>query len=184
MTKTGAKVARWCGVYRGCAGNSDGVAAIEFALVAPIFCLIVAAVVDFGGVLYVRFSLNGALSAAANYSLINAQNVNATNGQGFATNIVAVLTSSSSADGTVTVNNGPTATLNSGVVSTGGVASSANACYCPTGSSSNVAWGTAVTCGSACSGEGSQESSSLFRRSSATPRSSPRTASSRTAAFQ
>ncbi|REF88043.1 TadE-like protein [Methylovirgula ligni] len=134
-----------------------GVSAVEFALLAPIFCLLLAAAADFGGVLYVKFGLESAVSAAANYALLNASNVNSTNGGALATNLATIVESERAANwanGSIIVNNGPSATINSGAISSGGTAANANVCYCPTGSGASVTWGGAVTCGSTCASGG------------------------------
>jgi len=39
-----------------------------------------------------------------------------------------------------------------GSASSGGTATNANSCYCPTGSPPNWSWGSAATCGSSCGG--------------------------------
>jgi len=134
-----------------------GVAAIEFALVTPLFCLLLAGVVDLGGALYTKFKLDSAVTAGANFAQINAANVGSANGQTLANNIAAIVESSegsSWANDTVVVNDGPTTTISSGTSTTSGTASNADACYCPTGTASSATWGSSTTCGSACAGGG------------------------------
>lgn len=59
------------------------------------------------------------------------------------------------AGSSVNVNNGPTASSSGGTVTTGGTASNADNCYCPTGNSNTgVTWGVAKTCASTCTGGG------------------------------
>lgn len=132
--------------------DKDGVAAVEFALVVPIMLLIMVGMVDFGLVLYVRFTLNENISAAANYAIVNATNVSSSGGVTLAGNLTSIIPTN--VDVAVTVNNGPTSARTSGSTSTGGTASNADSCYCPTVSGSTITWGSAATCKSACAGGG------------------------------
>jgi Flp pilus assembly protein TadG len=135
--------------------DARGVAAVEFALFAPIIGVILAGAVDFGGVVFVKFGIENAVSAGANYAIVNAAKVNSTNGPTLANNISAIVASAGSGGNSVVVNNGPTATYASdNTITPSGTASNANSCYCPTISSSTVTWGAAATCGSSCAGGG------------------------------
>jgi Flp pilus assembly protein TadG len=139
------------------ATDKRGVSAVEFALVAPIFCLLFAVAADFGGVLYVEFRLNGAVSSAANYALLNASSVSSSGGSTLATNlatIVASATGTNWANGSIVVNNGPSATMSGDTIALGGTASNADSCYCPAGSGSSLTWGSTFTCGNSCSAGG------------------------------
>ncbi len=130
-----------------------GVAAVEFALIAPIFCVMLVAAVDFGGVLHTKFELDSAISAGANYALVNAAQVSSTNGASLG-NVVATIVETSQGSGwandSIVVNNGPSTTVNSGASTASGTASNADSCYCPSLSSSTVTWGAAATCGASC----------------------------------
>lgn len=137
--------------------SREGTSAVEFAILAPVFALIFGVTMDLGGVLFVNFTLNNALSSATNYTLLNAANVNSTSGATLASSAGSIIANSRStgwANAVVVVNNGPTATVTSGTVAASGTASNADSCYCPTVSGSTVTWGAAVTCASACSGGG------------------------------
>jgi len=134
-----------------------GAAAVEFALIAPIFCILFAAAVDFGGVLHTQLKLDAAVAAGANYAQVNAANVSAANGAALAGNIASIVRTSDGAayaDGLVVVNNGPGVTISGGTASPGGTPGPADACYCPTGSGTAFAWGSATPCGAACPGGG------------------------------
>lgn len=139
--------------------RTEGIAAVEFALVAPIFMLIFIPMVDLGLYLSAAFQLNRAVSSATNYAMTNTSNVSSTNGSKLAQNMAAVIandiaTLSPSATVTVVVNNGPTARATGTTVATTGTASNADKCYCPTLSGDSVTWGTAQTCAASCSGGG------------------------------
>jgi Flp pilus assembly protein TadG len=140
-------------------GDRSGVAAVEFALIAPTLILVLVGLIDLGGMLYTRFQLDASLSAGANYAIVNGTSVDSTSSASLASTLAALVSTgnwTNWATSSVTVNNGPTATsTGGGAVTTGGSASSADSCYCPTGTaSSSVSWGGAQTCGVTCTGGG------------------------------
>ncbi|MGH6972065.1 MAG: hypothetical protein ACREEQ_10690, partial [Caulobacteraceae bacterium] len=109
--------------------------------------------VDLGGALYTKFKLDSAVTAGANFAQVNASNVSSTGGQALASNIATIVETSEGAgwaDDGVVVNDGPTANVTGGTPASGGTASNADLCYCPTGAPGAFTWGSAVTCGSAC----------------------------------
>lgn len=138
--------------------HNDGVAAVEFGLLAPMFVLIFAGTVSVGDVVLIETRLDGAVAAGMNYALVHATQVGSANGQTLASAIATLVSTSNggtAANVTVVVNNGPSATITNGTPTTGGTASSADLFYCPTGSPSNWTWGTSVaSAGSACAGGG------------------------------
>jgi Flp pilus assembly protein TadG len=143
-----------------------GVAAVEFALLAPIFLIAFGGVADLGTALYLQIRLESALAIGTNYALLpaNIAMVNSTNGPTLAQNIATLVgeayntgTSNNPFTGNpvvvAVVNNGPRYTkaqLGSGA---SGTASQANSYYCPTGSPPNWVW-TVSTQGSTCTGGG------------------------------
>lgn len=132
-----------------------GIAAVEFALVTPIFCLLLAGIVDLGGALYTKFKLDSAVTAGANFAQVNAANVSSTNGQTLANNIATIVETSQGsgwADDGVVVNNGPTSTVSGGTATASGTAANADACYCPSGTPGAFTWGSSTNCGSPCPG--------------------------------
>jgi Flp pilus assembly protein TadG len=153
MTRFAAAIARLLRLR----GNRAGVAAVEFAMVLPMFGLLLAGVVDLGNVLYTRFRLDSAVSAAADYVEVNAASVSSTGGATLASNAATIVQSSqgaSWANASVVINNGPTSTVNNGTSSAGGTASGADSCYCPTYSAGTTTWGSAMSCGAACASSG------------------------------
>jgi Flp pilus assembly protein TadG len=137
--------------------HNAGIAAMEFAMVTPIFAIILAGVADLGGLVTTRFRLDTAVAAASNYVLVHGTQVSSTNGAALATSASTIVTTSdtaTTANGTVVINNGPTVTVASGTSTSSGTASNADLCYCPTGSPSSLTWGAAVACGSTCTGGG------------------------------
>lgn len=132
-----------------------GSAAVEFSLLLPVFALLLVGTIDFGGVVFTKFQLNSAVTAGANYALVNATSVSSSSGTSLASSIAGMMgIGGTSTTATIVVNNGPTATRSSGATSTGGTASNADSCYCPTVSGTTVTWGSAQTCGASCASGG------------------------------
>jgi Flp pilus assembly protein TadG len=134
-----------------------GAAAVEFALVAPVYMLMFVGITELSLAMYNKFELNGSVSAAANYAILNASEVGSGNGATLAQNLALIVANGHAANwanATITVNDGPAATLSGGVVTTSGTAGNADSCYCPTLSGSAVSWGNATTCGAVCTGGG------------------------------
>jgi Flp pilus assembly protein TadG len=137
--------------------RNRGIAAMEFGLLAPVFVIVLAGVVDLGGAYVSQSMLNSVVSSAANYALINASSVGSTNGATLASNVAAIMANSNGtawADATVSVNDGPSVAITSGTTSSSGTAGNADSCYCPSGNPSSWTWGSAVACGTACASGG------------------------------
>lgn len=93
--------------------NSPGVALMEFALVAPLFILLLVIIVDVGRFVYYRTVIIGAVSAGAQYAMLSAQNGTAMDTVSTAAASVTQMQSQgqlTTADVTVTVNNGSAST--------------------------------------------------------------------------
>ncbi len=135
--------------------RSDGTAAVELALVAPLMMILLAGTIDFARVYDQEIELSSAVAAAAEYALINAANINSSNATSLAATLSGIVANSNGAawaGATVTVNDGATSAVTNGATSSSGTAANADSCWCPTGSSAAWSWGTAATCGSACAG--------------------------------
>jgi Flp pilus assembly protein TadG len=157
MTFREGQIRRPGGIARaaGFARDVRGAAAIEFAFVTPVFCLLLVGAIDLGGALFVKFKLDSAVTAGANFAQVNVSSVNSTSGQSLANNIATIVETSQGsgwADNVVTVNDGPTTTTTGGSQTTSGTAANADSCYCPSGTAASFTWGSTVTCGTACSG--------------------------------
>ena len=131
----------------------NAIAAVEFALMAPVLLLLLAAVVDMGNLLFLRLQLESAVAAACSYAITSAGNVSSTNGAALATNLSQILVANVGSPitaGSVIVNDGPSVTITNGVSVAGGVASKADLLYCPTGTASPWSWGAAVSANTTC----------------------------------
>lgn len=133
----------------------SGASAVEFAILSPVFFFIFGVTIDFGGVLFVNFNLNNALSSATNYAVLNASTVGTASDSALASNLATLIANNRAnwvTDATVVVNNGSSATTTNGVTATSGTTSSS--CYCPSVSGSTFTWGSAVSCGTTCASGG------------------------------
>ncbi|ASY66656.1 hypothetical protein SJ05684_b56740 (plasmid) [Sinorhizobium sojae CCBAU 05684] len=130
-----------------------GNAAIEFALVTPIFAVILAGGLDLAMLVFSRFRLEAAVSNSASYALVQADMVDAKNSSDLAEKL-AVMIASEDAGGnkhaSIVVNNGASADYNGTKISIRGMPGRGDACYCPSGSAASLVWGSARTCASAC----------------------------------
>lgn len=134
-----------------------GVSAVEFAMIAPLFVLILAGVADIGAVLHTKFRLNSAMSAGANYAMVNGGQMEADGGETLATALVSILTDTPFGDAAgsyVQVNGGVSMSFADGRTSIENGPGNAGKCYCPAASGSGVDWGPAMACQTACSGGG------------------------------
>lgn len=137
--------------------DARGMTAVEFALTAPVFIACMVGVADFGGMIAAKLDLNNSVSAGANFVQVKSTDISSANGASLASNtarIVANMRAANYASSSIVVNNGPTASMTNGSLSSGGSASAADACYCPTQTGGAVTWGAAQSCGSARTGGG------------------------------
>jgi Flp pilus assembly protein TadG len=128
--------------------SESGIAAVEFALLAPIMMLILGVMLDLGFNLITRFNVTQSLSVASNYAIIQGESVSSSGGASLAQSLLSLVPAEM--DATITVNNGPVASRTSGSVTTSGSASNANICYCPSLNGGTVSWGGSVSCGNTC----------------------------------
>jgi Flp pilus assembly protein TadG len=123
-----------------------GIAAVEFAILAPILILLLVVAADGAQAIMAEMRLSAAVSAGADYALNNAINATSTNGAGMASTIAAIVGNANGtgwAGGTVVINNGPTATFTGGSSTPSGTAANADSYYCLTGTPGAWVWGTA-----------------------------------------
>jgi len=133
----------------------NGTAAVELALISPVFLTLFAGVVDFGRAYRAELQLSSAVAAAGQYALLNVANINSTNAASMALTLSGIVANSNGAawaGATVSVNGGSTSVVSGGVATAGGVAANADNCWCPTGGVASWNYGAAVTCGRACAG--------------------------------
>lgn len=139
-------------VLRGARAES-GIAAVEFALLVPMFLILMMGVIDVGQMLFAYYELDQAVAAGAEYAALNAANVTSTNGGALASTIATTVVNANGtnwANDTVVVNNGPAVTVTGGSAVSGGTATKADEYYCLTGSSPNWSWGTGYLSQSPC----------------------------------
>jgi len=133
----------WC--------DDAGSPAIEFALIAPVFLLIVAATFDVGSILHGKFRLNAQVSSAASYSQNQGNLIVDNSAASFAATVATLVANgTSSIDATVVLNNAISATLTGGAMTTVDSSGIMAQCYCPARVNNTVAWGAQRTCQITC----------------------------------
>ncbi len=140
-------------------GEREGLAAVEFAIFAPVFLVVLGGIVDVGNLLLTQFQLDSTVAAGAEFAIVNNANVGSTNGATLASQIATIVANSPSTSWadtvTVVVNNGPTATVtNGGAPSLSGNAANADLFYCPTGSPGAWSFGASRVQGTSCGAGG------------------------------
>lgn len=132
-----------------------GASTVEFALIAPVFIILIAGVADVGGLLISRSDVSTAVTAGSTFLIVNAERV-ASAPEEVARQTAAVAGDRLPVGGVarVTVNGGLTVEYANGGFSTSGNASSANLCFCPQGSGASLSLGSPLECGSPCSSGG------------------------------
>jgi Flp pilus assembly protein TadG len=151
-------------IARRLAHDRRGAAAMEFALVAPVLCLVFAGIVDLGNMVYTRMRVRDALNTGAQHALVQAQDLTAAKGAQLAADVARIVRNAGGApfsDATVLLNNGPTATDTAEGARTSGSAAAVEQCYCPGVSykatppyTKTFTYGAAVACNSACTDGG------------------------------
>ncbi|NTH16757.1 pilus assembly protein [Agrobacterium rhizogenes] len=133
--------------------NAKGNAAIEFAVLAPIFILIMAVSFDIGSLIFARFQLEAAISNGASYATVHADQIDGTNDNQLAKSIALMIAgqfTSGNTSASIVINNGMQARYDGTTIRIDGTPGSTGACYCPSGTASSFDWGSQQTCGSSC----------------------------------
>ena len=128
--------------------DTSGLAAIEFALVAPLLSVLLIGCIDAAQVFMTQTRLSAAIYAGVDYALVNQAQVSSGSGASLATTIATIVGNVNGtgwASGTVTVNNGPTATFSGGASTSGGTAANADSYYCLSGTAGSWSWGSSQT---------------------------------------
>jgi Flp pilus assembly protein TadG len=134
-------------------GARSGLAALEFALMAPVLSALFIGTVDASQLFMAQLKLSAAVGAGADYAMANASQVSSTGGAGVASAVAAVvgnLNGTGWASGTVVVNNGPSAAFAGGASTPSGTAANADLYYCMTGSPGAWNWGTGSNSATSC----------------------------------
>jgi Flp pilus assembly protein TadG len=107
--------------WRSCLSDRRGVAAVEFALLAPVVTTLLIGLVDFGQVIYQSMEVQVAAHAGADYAMLNGWN---------SSGVTSAVTGATS----MTINASPAPALVSACVVNGVITTTTDA-TCPTGSS-------------------------------------------------
>ena len=131
--------------------NEAGMAAVEFAILAPVILLILVAIIEFGSLIFSRISTNAAIASVTNTILLS-ENLEIT--AQYAAELAGQIKDEAYV-GTVTVNlnDAYIATIDeNNTLSSGGNGDEA-ACYCPLPQGTLIEWGSAEDCGIECTNQ-------------------------------
>lgn len=136
--------------------RQDGLSAVEFALIAPIFLLLVTAAVDIGALVQDKMRIEDAAQSAMTYAMGHGQPLDSAKAKELAQNLERILVSRLGSDVgvTVDVNHGAVRTYAGAKGQDSGNAALAASCYCPTMDASSVKWNDVMACGKPCPGGG------------------------------
>jgi Flp pilus assembly protein TadG len=155
MTHHGSPVARTFGrlgqTARSFWYDDAGSPAVEFALIAPVLLLIVAATFDVGSIIHSKFRLDARVSSAASYSQnLGSMIVDNTAASFAATLATLVSNGTNTVDATVVLNNAMSAAFTDGTMTTSDSSGIMAQCYCPVRVNNAISWGTQKTCQATC----------------------------------
>lgn len=130
------------------AHDNVGAVALEFALIAPVFVLMIAGVFEIGMVIRAKFALTSVVSAAAVHTLsVGSMTDDAAREAAIA---LANLIKGGDRTAKVVVNNSVTALLENGFITVAQTGQEIANCYCASRSGDRIVWGGAVACGDPC----------------------------------
>lgn len=126
--------------------SESGLAAVEFAILAPVIILILLAIVEIGSVIFSRIATNSAIAAATNAIILSDPS-----------NLSIAPTAQLSqqirqspfvSTATVNINQAFIAETSDSTLTSGN--SDMTLCYCPIFQNGSFTWGSSVTCGANC----------------------------------
>ena len=133
----------WC--------EDAGSPAVEFALIAPVFLLIVAATFDVGSIIHSKFRLDARVSSAASYSQNHGSLIVDSTAANFASTLATLVSNGTNiVDATVVLNNAMSAAFTDGTMTTSDSSGIMAQCYCPARVNDLIMWGTQKTCQANC----------------------------------
>jgi len=140
--------------------DSSGVSATEFAILAPVFLVILAGIIDIGFTLYAKFRMEAQVSTVANYAMTNnipSPAAEASEFEEYLERLVDISRLSESNNNIqqlhkihVNLNNTYSGTWENDVFSKQALAGDLTDCYCPTRDESIIQRGSSVGCTSIC----------------------------------
>ncbi len=133
--------------------EQSGSAGVEFALIAPVFVLLLAAIFEIGLVMRAQFGLIASVSAAANHTLSVGSTIDSGSAQTVAATLAALAAGTDRA-AAVNLNNAVTARSDQGNIEVQDSGGDVTACYCAARLEGEFSWGGVTSCGAPC-GDGS-----------------------------
>ena len=131
--------------------DEAGSPAVEFALIAPVFLLILAATFDIGAIIHGKFRLDAQVSSAASYAQIMGKTILDASATGFAGTLATMVSGGTGiTTATVILNNGARANFINGIVQTTDLSGDVAQCYCPSRVAGSIQWGSTKVCHAVC----------------------------------
>ena len=151
MTMTPVFLCRLSCALTRLARSRQGVAAVEFAFIAPILLILMASVSQISLFVFKRMKANEAVSSAANSALSSGAGLTSSTADSTA-NLLAAILRAPDKDGTalVLINGSRQYNITATSVTASGPASAADECRCPSSNGASISWGSAVACTSTC----------------------------------
>lgn len=134
--------------------GTSGSVAVEFAMIAPVFLLTLAGIVDIGSAMTTKLSQNARITAAADYALLQSAPGDAAEARTLAQRLAGLVREDGAQRGRVVVNNAASAEWDGGLVSTSTGPGNASAFYCPALTDQGYSWGASVASGTKCAAGG------------------------------
>ncbi|OLP61943.1 hypothetical protein BJF93_07395 [Xaviernesmea oryzae] len=128
-----------------------GIAAVEFAFIAPVMLVMMTGVSELGVFVFKRMQANEAVSAAANAALASGPGLSSSTADATANVLASILRAPDTA-GTarMTINGLRAYDITATQMTSSGSVSSADECRCPTQANGVIDWGGSVGCTSTC----------------------------------
>lgn len=127
--------------------REDGVSAIEFAILTPIFILVLIAIVEFGSAILIRIEINSRISSISNYFTISGQR---TYPEDLISELLNAHGGAAIQNISLNINNSIFSELGNGGFQYNSTSTPPSNCYCPSGAQDNITWGSPVSCGNTC----------------------------------
>lgn len=147
----------YAGRARALLHEESGVSATEFAIIAPLFLIILAGVTDIGFSLYSKIRMESMVSAVANYAMTAQYPLSEADAEEFLQDLNTLAHTARQGNALpsvdtvkINLNNAFSSTWTNGAISFQGDEADLLECYCPTRTGGSIAWGGVQACNSLC----------------------------------
>lgn len=127
--------------------EEDGVSAIEFAILTPLFILVLIAIIEIGSAIFVRIDINSRIASLSNYFTIS---YSPETTESELTYILNAHYGAGIRSIGLNINYSISAMLDGDGFQSSSTETPLSNCYCPSGAGSSVIWGAHTDCGTVC----------------------------------